>query len=98
MGSELERMVRGVDLCTGKKLSRRGFLRRVLGMGGVAVAALVLAACIPGDEEDDEEEDDEEGRLRRSRHGASSRCALCSRDRIEGVSSEGRAHLSEGLH
>ncbi len=44
----------------GKKLSRRDFLRRVLGMGGVAVAALVLAACIPGDEEDDEEEDDEE--------------------------------------
>jgi hypothetical protein len=36
----------------GEELSRRDFLRRVLGMGGVAVAA-----CVPGDEEDDEEED-----------------------------------------
>ena len=43
---------------SGEKLSRRDFLRKVLGMGGVAVAALVLAACVPGEEEDEEEEDD----------------------------------------
>jgi hypothetical protein len=42
---------------SGEKLSRRDFLRRVLGMGGVAVAALVLAACVPGEEEDEEEDD-----------------------------------------
>ena len=29
----------------GEKMSRGEFLRRVLGMGGVAMAALVLAAC-----------------------------------------------------
>ena len=28
-----------------EKMSRGEFLRRVLGMGGVAMAALVLAAC-----------------------------------------------------
>lgn len=44
----------------GEELSRRDFLRRVLGMGGVAVTALVLAACVPGEEEDDEEDDEEE--------------------------------------
>jgi hypothetical protein len=37
----------------GEKVSRRDFLRRVLGMGEVAVAALVLAACVPGEEDDD---------------------------------------------
>ena len=43
----------------GEKLSRRDFLKRALGMGGVAIAASVLAACVPGEEdEDDEEEDD----------------------------------------
>ena len=41
----------------GEKMSRREFLRRVLGMGGVATAAFVLAAC--GGEDDDEEEDDD---------------------------------------
>jgi hypothetical protein len=44
---------------SGEKLSRKDFLRRVLGAGGVAVAALVLAACVPG-EEDGEEEDEED--------------------------------------
>ncbi len=43
---------------SGEKLSRRDFLRRVLGMGGVAVAALVLAACVPGEEEDEEEDEE----------------------------------------
>jgi hypothetical protein len=42
----------------GEKVSRRDFLRRVLGMGGVALAALGLAACVPGEEEDGEEDDD----------------------------------------
>jgi hypothetical protein len=42
----------------GEKMSRGEFLRRVLGMGGVAMAALVLAAC-GGEEDDDEEEDDD---------------------------------------
>ena len=42
----------------GEKLSRREFLRRVLGMGGVAITALVLAAC--GGEEDDEEEEEDD--------------------------------------
>jgi hypothetical protein len=42
----------------GEKLSRRDFLRRVLGMGGVAIVASVLAACVPGEEDDD---DDDEG-------------------------------------
>jgi hypothetical protein len=42
---------------SGEKLSRRDFLRRVLGMGGVAVAALVLAACVPSEEEDEEDDD-----------------------------------------
>jgi hypothetical protein len=42
----------------GDKMSRGEFLRRVLGMGGVATAALVLlTAC--GGEEDEEEEDDD---------------------------------------
>jgi hypothetical protein len=44
---------------SGEKLSRRDFLRRVLGMGGVAVAALVLAACVPGEEDDDDDEEDD---------------------------------------
>jgi len=42
----------------GEKMSRGEFLRRVLGMGGVAMAALVLAAC--GGEEDDDEEEEED--------------------------------------
>jgi hypothetical protein len=41
---------------SGKELSRRDLLRRVLGAGGVAVAALVLAACVPGEEEDEEDD------------------------------------------
>jgi hypothetical protein len=41
-----------------EKMSRGEFLRRVLGMGGVAMAALVLAAC--GGEDDDEEEEDDD--------------------------------------
>ena len=45
---------------SGEKLSRRDFLRRVLGMGGVAVAALVLAACVPGEEDDDDGEEDDD--------------------------------------
>jgi hypothetical protein len=44
----------------GEKLSRRDFLRRVLGIGGVAVAASVLAACVPGEEDDDEDEGDDD--------------------------------------
>jgi hypothetical protein len=43
----------------GEKMSRGEFLRRVLGMGGVAMAALVLAAC-GGEEDDDEEEEDDD--------------------------------------
>jgi hypothetical protein len=39
-------------------MCRRDFLRRVLGMGGIAIAASVLAACVPGEDDDDEEEDD----------------------------------------
>jgi hypothetical protein len=42
-----------------EELSRRDFLRRVLGAGGIAVAASVQAACVPG-EEDDEAEDEED--------------------------------------
>jgi hypothetical protein len=42
----------------GEKMSRGEFLRRVLGTGGVAMAALVLAAC--GGEEDDEEEEEDD--------------------------------------
>ena len=42
-----------------EKMSRGEFLRRVLGMGGVAMAALVLAAC-GGEEDDDEEEEDDD--------------------------------------
>jgi hypothetical protein len=45
-------------LVYGEKMSRGEFLRRVLGMGGVAMAALVLAAC--GGEEDDEEEEEDD--------------------------------------
>ena len=45
---------------SGAKLSRRDFLRRVLGMGGVAVAALVLAACVPGEEDEEEDEEDDD--------------------------------------
>jgi hypothetical protein len=45
---------------SGKELSRRDLLRRVLGAGGVAVAALVLAACVPGEEDEEEDEEDEE--------------------------------------
>jgi len=44
----------------GEKLSRRDFLRRVLGMGAVAMAALVLAACVPGEEEDDDDDEEED--------------------------------------
>ena len=42
----------------GEKLSRGEFLKRMLGMGGVASAVLVLTACVPGEEDEDEEEDD----------------------------------------
>jgi hypothetical protein len=43
----------------GEKMSRGEFLRRVLGMGGVAMAAFVLASCGgEGDDEEEEEEDD----------------------------------------
>jgi hypothetical protein len=45
---------------SGEKLSRRDFLRRVLGVGGVAMAALVLAACVPGEEEDEEEDEEDD--------------------------------------
>jgi hypothetical protein len=47
----------GSALEYGEKLSRRDFLRRVLGMGRVAVAALVLGACVPGEEEDEGDDD-----------------------------------------
>ena len=40
----------------GEEMSRGEFLRKVLGLGGVATVALVLAGC--GGEDDDEEEDD----------------------------------------
>jgi hypothetical protein len=43
----------------GEKMSRGEFLRRVLGMGGVAMAALVLAACGGEDDDEEEEEDDD---------------------------------------
>jgi hypothetical protein len=42
----------------GEKMSRGEFLRRVLGMGGVAMAALVLAACGGEDDDDDDGDDD----------------------------------------
>ena len=42
-----------------EKMSRGEFLRRVLGMGGVAMAALVLAACGGEDDDEEEEEDDD---------------------------------------
>ena len=43
-----------------EKMSRGEFLRRVLGMGGVTMAALVLAACGgEGDDDEEEEEDDD---------------------------------------
>ena len=41
-----------------EKMSRGEFLRRLLGMGGVTLGALVLAAC--GGEDDDEEEEDDD--------------------------------------
>jgi hypothetical protein len=44
----------------GEKMSRGEFLRRVLGMGGVAMAALVLAACEGGEDDDEEEEEDDD--------------------------------------
>jgi hypothetical protein len=50
----------GSGFVTDEKLSRRDFLRRVLGMGGVAVAALVLVACVPGEEDDDDDEEDDD--------------------------------------
>jgi hypothetical protein len=53
-------MGRRSGFVSGAKLSRRDFLRRVIGTGGVAVAALVLAACVPGEEEDDDDEEEEE--------------------------------------
>ena len=43
----------------GEKMSRGVFLRRVLGMGGVAITASVLAACVPGEGEDEDDEDEE---------------------------------------
>ena len=43
-----------------EKLSRGEFLRRALGMGGVMAAALVLAACAPGEEDEDEDEDEDD--------------------------------------
>jgi hypothetical protein len=43
----------------GEKLSRRDFLRRVLRIGGVAMAASVLAACVPGEDDDEDEGDDD---------------------------------------
>ena len=53
-------MGRGSELVSGEKLSRREFLRRVIGTGGVAVTALVLGACVPGEEEDDDDEEEED--------------------------------------
>jgi hypothetical protein len=53
-------MGRGSEFVSGEKLSRREFLRRVIGTGGVAVAALALAACVPGEEEDDDDEEEED--------------------------------------
>ena len=44
---------------SGERMSRRDFLRRVLGIGGVAITASVLAACVPGEEDDDDEGDDD---------------------------------------
>jgi hypothetical protein len=43
-----------------EKMSRRDFLRRVLGIGGVAITASVLAACVPGEEDDDDDEGDDD--------------------------------------
>ena len=53
-------MGKGSGFVSGEKLSRRDFLRRVIGTGGVAVAALVLAACVPGEEDDDEGDEEED--------------------------------------
>ena len=44
---------------SGERMSRRDFLRRVLGIGGVAITASVPAACVPGEEDDDDEGDDD---------------------------------------
>jgi hypothetical protein len=43
-----------------EKMSRGAFLRRVLGMGGIAMAASVLAACVPGEEDDDDDEEEDD--------------------------------------
>ncbi len=43
----------------GEKLNRREFLPRVLGLGGLAAASLVLVRC--GDGEDDEEDEEDDG-------------------------------------
>jgi hypothetical protein len=43
----------------GEKLSRRDFLRRMLGMGGIAITASLLAACVPGEDDDDDDGDDD---------------------------------------
>jgi hypothetical protein len=53
-------MGRRSGFVSGEKLSRRDLLRRVIGTGGVAVAALVLAACVPGEEDDDEGDEEED--------------------------------------
>jgi hypothetical protein len=47
-------------LVYGEKMSRGVFLRRVLGVGGVAMATSVLAACVPGEEEDDDDEEEDD--------------------------------------
>ena len=43
----------------GEKMSRGEFLRRVLGMGGIATAALFLLAACGGEDDDEEEEEDD---------------------------------------
>jgi hypothetical protein len=43
-----------------ERMSRRDFLRRVLGIGGVAITASVLAACVPDEEDDDDDEGDDD--------------------------------------
>jgi hypothetical protein len=48
----------GTEIVYGEKMSQRDFLKRALGMDGVAIAASVLAASVPGEVDKDDEEEE----------------------------------------
>jgi hypothetical protein len=51
--------LKGSDAVGYEELSRREFLRRVLGVSGAAVASFVLVGCASGDDDDDDDDDDD---------------------------------------